>query len=202
MRYDERLKNIWKACSGDESRYALQAALVDPEKKVIVATDGHMMVVLDVSVLLEPEDKKFLVPADAFKAAQSLFAAEKRREKTSRRSIFIRSTDDAVTVTVGDSKRIQSFDKETPIQSYPRWESVTCSTDGYKAEIVVSLSLLTALADAMRGTYKVEDSVTILVKDKEKPTIVTVGAPGKSYGMLMPMRSEHVKPTRFWQAGK
>lgn len=200
MRYDERLKNVWKACARYESRYALQAALVDPAKKVIIATDGHMLAVLDIGDLLEPEEKQFLIPVDVFKAAQSLFAAEKRKEKKLRKPIFIRSTDDAVTVTVGDSKRSQSFDKE--IRTYPQWETVTCSTDGYKAEIVVSLSLLTALVDAMRGTYKIEDSVTILVKDKEKPTIVTVGAQGKSYGMLMPMRSEHVKPTRFWQAEK
>lgn len=200
MRYHERLKNIWKACSGEESRYALQAALVDPEKKVIVATDGHMLVVLDVSDLLEPEDTKFLIPVDALKAAQALYMAQKRREQKVRLAVFIRATEDAVTVTVGNTKRIQSFDRET--HTYPEWEAVTCSTDGYKAEIVVSLSLLTALVDAMRGTYKDEDSVTILVKEKEKPTIVTVGAPGKSYGMLMPMRSEHVKPTRFWQAEK
>lgn len=200
MRYDERLKNMWKACARDESRYALQAALVDPDKKVIVATDGHMLAVLDVSDLLEPEEKQFLIPVDAFKAAQSLFAAEKRKEKKLRRAIFIRSTDDAVTVTVGYSKRSQSFDKET--RTYPQWEAVTCSTDGYEAEIVVSMSLLTALVDAMRGTYKIEDSVTIHFKKKDKATIVSVGAPRKSYGMLMPMRSEHTKPTQFWKEAK
>lgn len=196
MRYDERLKNLAKVCTCEESRYALNAARLDCEKKVIAATDGHVLAVIDVTDLIEPEEKSFTIPVDALKAAQSFFAVEKRREKKLQRCIFIRNVDDSVIVSVRQSKRGQSFDCET--RQYPQWAAVPPTGKEHKLGITMSVGLLTNLALAMRGNYKAEDAVSIFVKDKESAVLVSVTSANKTYGMLMPMRIEHKMPKRFW----
>ena len=196
MRYDERLKNLWKASSREESRYALSAARLDCEKKVIVATDGHMLAVLDVEDLIESGEKSFTIPVDALRAAQAFFVSEKRKWMKLRKDIFIRSNEDSVTVTVGSSKRGQSFEPET--RTYPDWQAVTSIGKDHKFGITMSVGLLMRLADSMRGNFKAEDAVSLSVKDTESAVIVGVNGNGRAYGMLMPMRVPYKMPKRFW----
>lgn len=196
MKYDERLKNLWKACSREKTRYILNAARLDCERKVIIATDGHMLAVLDVKDLIESDEKSLTIPVDALRAAQTFFMAEKRKAQKLRKDIFIRGNGDSVTVTVGASKRGQSFEPET--RTYPDWQAVCGGGEGYKLVITVSAGLLMRLAESMRGNFKADDAVSLSVKDAQSAVLVAVNGNATSCGILMPMRITPEMPTRFW----
>lgn len=202
MRYSEALKNLWKATTKYESRYALRAIKIDAENKVAVATDGHMLVIVDIESLLDPDDKSFLLPVDALKAARLLYLDEKKRDRTKfkkgMRPIVMRAVDDCVTVFIGASKRGQSFDLISG--TYPEWEKVLpAKGKEYPTSITLSLGLLSSLVESMLGNYKRDDAVTISVKSMEEAVLVAANGDFKSYGMLMPMRTEAKKPTQFWK---
>jgi DNA polymerase III sliding clamp (beta) subunit (PCNA family) len=201
VKYGECLKNLWKCVAAEESRYTLQAVKIDAEKKVAVVTDGHCLAVKDITALLEPDEKTFLLPVKALKAARALWLEERARFRTKNqkerdvRPIFIRATEDAVTVYIGASKRGQSFDMVTG--QYPQWEVVATEVKDHHKSVTLSLGILSNLVEAMRE-YKGEDAVTFYTESPDKPVLVAVSGEGKSYGILMPMRVDHNKPTRFW----
>ena len=204
MKYGECLKNLWKAAATEESRYTIQAVKIDADKKVAVATDGHMLCIIDVTTLLEPDEKSFLIPVEALKASRQLYLAERARFRTKIqkdrdvRPVFIRATEEAVTVFIGSSKRGQSFELTTGI--YPDWQAVAKAPQGYKHSITLSVGLLLRLAEAMRGNSHAVDGVGLLVKTENDPVLVTLPhtSDTKTYGMLMPMRMGDVRVNRFW----
>jgi DNA polymerase III sliding clamp (beta) subunit (PCNA family) len=201
MKYSERLKNLWKATSVEESRYTPRAVQIDAEKKIAVATDGHMLSIVDVKDLLDPEEKTFLLPVDALKAARLLYLEEKKKHPRGRvsemRPVKIQKTDDSVTVVVGSSKRGQSFDLMNGV--YPAWDKVIPDAKGYETSITFSIGLLCKLAESMRGDFKMEDTVSLSVKTKDHPVLVTVNGNSPSYGILVPMRTKHHAPKMFWE---
>lgn len=204
MKYSERLKNLWKATSVGKSRYTLGAVQIDTEKKIAVATDGHMLSIVDVADLLDPGEKTFLLPVDALKAARLLYLEEKKKHPRGRvsemRPVKIQKTDDSVTVVVGSSKRGQSFDLMSGV--YPSWDKVIPDSKGYETSITFSIGLLCKLAESMRGDFKMEDAVSLSVKAKDQTVIVTVNGNSPSYGLLMPMRTECHTPKMFWMERK
>lgn len=202
MKYGECLKNLWKCVAVEDSRYTLQAIKIDAEKKVAVVTDGHCLAVKDITALLESDEKSFLLPVKALKAARALWLEERARFRTKAdkqnkvRPIFIRATEDAVTVYIGASKRGQSFDIVTG--QYPRWEEVVKDHKDYKLSITLSVGLLVQLAEAMKGNFALHDGVSLMVKTEADPIILAVSTDEKTYGLLMPMRYSGQSPERFW----
>jgi DNA polymerase III sliding clamp (beta) subunit (PCNA family) len=201
VRYDPTLKNIWKCASDEVRRYALQAVSIDAEKKVAAVTDGHCLAAVDVKHLLEPEEKSFLVPIEALKAAASLYSQQRRKPQKERQDVFIRFANDAVTVSVGKSKRSQTFDPEHG--QYPRWETVLPNPDGYKLGIALSADLLIQLLSALHGNYDRDSVVNLYVAGEDKPVIVgTRNMDRLNYGLLMPVRYAGDMPKRFWEQRK
>ena len=150
MKYAEKLKNIWNIATTEETRYIFNCIQIDAEKKVAVATDGRCMAVIDVTDLLETEEKSFLIPAQAIKAAHQLLVTEQARfrskaDKKNDRPVFIRATEDSVTVFVGESKRGVSF--VLPKGQFPQWERVLPQKMGdYKPAITLDATLLLKLS--------------------------------------------------------
>ena len=101
----------------------------------------------------------------------------------------------AVTVYVGTSKRGQSFDAVKG--EFPEWEGIAPKTPGDKG-ITVSLGHLQRLVAALQGSYAREDAVTVYVSGPEQVTVIAVNSHTQTYGLLMPMRSEHKPPVTFW----
>ncbi len=203
MKYAEKLKNIWKIAATEETRYILSCIQIDAEKKVAVATDGICLAVIDVTDLLETEEKSFLIPAQAIKAAHQLLVTERARfrskaDKKNARPVFIRAIEDSVTVFVGESKRGVSFDR--PGGQFPQWQAIANGTmDGYNLAIELDPSLLLKLSDALRnGNFIRSMGVSLYVKDGASPIIVCVECESKTFGLLMRMRNVIAKPTQFW----
>jgi hypothetical protein len=179
----------------------IETIKIDADKKVAVATDGHCMAVIDVTDLLEPEEKSFLIPAPAVKAAQQLLVTERARfrskeDKKKARPVFIRSSEDSVTVFVGGSRRGVSFD--IPTGRFPQWERVVTKPEGYKFGITVDAAILLRLTDALHNGPVRHQGVSLFVKDEKSPIIVSVESDSKSFALLMAQRGEYKQPTPFW----
>lgn len=200
MIYHDRLKWIHKSCATEDGSYTLAGFYVDAEKKVAVATDGHALVALDVFDLLEPEEKSFVVPIEAAKAAQAFFAKQKRLKIPKR--VFVRCDGETVAVSQEGSRRAQFFDK--PRGQFPQWTAVATPPKDYKHAITISAGLLHRLSEAMHGDYSREDGVTLYVKDATSAIFVGVSSllGLKTLGVLMPMRNQCAMPTEFWKAEK
>ena len=201
MEYTERLKNLWKCAGSTLDRENLTSIKIDSEKKVAVASDGRLIAVIDVTDLLEPEEKSFLIPAPAIKAAQQLLVTERARfrskaDKKKARPVFIRSSEFSVTVFVGQSHRGVSFD--LPTGQFPQWEVVVTKLEGYKFGITLDASLLIRLTDALHNGIVRHQGVSLFVKDEASPIIVGVESDSKYFALLSPMRVQQNQPTPFW----
>ena len=201
MKYGEALKNIWKAVSTEDSRYMLRAIKIDAEKEVAVATDGHVLCAIDITTLLEPGEKSFLLPPEAIKAARQLYIQERARyrsklNKDKARPVFMRGGADAVTVFVGESKRGQSYDVLSG--TYPTWEAECPKPEGYEKRICLSVGLLTSLVAALQGSEQRSDGVTLYAKTEADPILVSTTGRHQGYGLLMPMRADHGQAKQFW----
>lgn len=202
MKYAEKLKNLWKCASGDETRYFMNCISIDADKKVAVATDGHILAAIDITDLLETGEKSFLLPGEALKAAQQLLTSERGRWRSKNdkinktRPVFIQATEDAVTVFVGTSRRGQSFDK--PKKDFPKWEGIIPKQEGYGLGVELDPELLLKLADGIRSGAFHKSGVSLFVKDEASPIVVSMGNDTKTYGMTMLMRLGYSFPKPFW----
>ena len=205
MKYAEKLKNLWKCASGGKTRYSTRYSMtcisIDADKKVAVATDGHILAAIDITDLLETGEKSFLLPGEALKAAQQLLISERSRWRTKNdklnktRPVFIQATEDAVTVFVSTSRRGQSFDK--PKQDFPKWEGIIPKPDGYGLGVTLDIELLLNLTDGIRSGAFHKSGVSLFIKDKASPIVVSMGNDTKTYGMMMSMRLGYSFPKPF-----
>jgi DNA polymerase III sliding clamp (beta) subunit (PCNA family) len=203
MKYSQALKGMWCGASKEESRYTLRAVYIDADKKAAVVTDGHLLAIMDVSDLLEDEEKSFLIPVDALRAADALFVKFKpRTAKAKAPDVFIRAAEDSVTVSVGGSRRSQSFDKMHG--QFPQWAAVfPKETEKYTTSIFLSEELLLSLAKSLAGTEKRSSGICLSVCDDKSVILVTrqssMMGGRKSCGLLMPMRDySGAKASAFW----
>jgi hypothetical protein len=206
MKFHARIAMICKAASRKETpRYSsITSAYLDLDARQLVATTGTIMVVHDVSDLIEPSDTSGLIPAVAFADAKKLSMGGKFacRIDTAGR--------DQITVSVGKGDR---YIYDRPTGSFPNYKAVMPQQSSYDHAVVVSLdaSLLWDLAQAMgkrdpgdRNTPAVQLHIKLPTEEDEKkgirffPIAVTrcgedrhsKPRPAQVVGVLMPMRYE------------
>lgn len=188
MKYDKRLNNIWKSCSTELTRYKLGSVKLDADKKVLVSTDGHMLVVTDVSDLLDAGEKSFLIPSSALKFSQSV-------SKKNAPPVRIEKREKAVAVVVGGLD--QRLYCPGDASQFPRWEAVAPDPEVYKNCILVDPALLSRLYEAIYGE-DFRGGVVLWFKDATSPMIVGRTGISKRYSLLMPMLGEKNMPAKFW----
>ena len=200
MIYESSLRYLWKAVSDHDSRYALQAVKLDTERRVLVATDGHMLSVVDADRLIEKDEGNFLIPRDALIAADGFY---RKQNAKSRIPIYIRKDGGAVVVNIGLSKREQRFPAISG--DFPKWpEVIPKDLKSYGKCVTLNASRLLALTNTLQTEYRGvarEPAVELLINGTEKPIVVRVN--GCSLGIMMPMRNNisawDRQPRAFWE---
>lgn len=192
MIYDKSIANLWKATSKDTTRYSLQAICIDAKRKVAVATDGHMMVVVDISSMLEPAEESFLLPAQALKAATSF---DPKGKNIKRPKIYIRKVEAAIVVSMEGSLRSQIFD--TPKLLYPDWDKAIPSKS-FQKSIALAPGLLNRLYEAV-ATPDLIYGVALYFDNPDHCMKVALRSGSRTYAVLMPTRWVHEEPTAFWR---
>ena len=179
---------IESAVSDEESRYAISSVLLDPEKGVCVATDGHQIAV----VPCEPEkhDVRGLVPKKAFTLAR---AAEKRIPKKQR------VTAPAVTMTVNGRVNIRSrfndevFSVRKGDGKFPEWEGLCKGFEG-APDLVINLAVLAKAVEAISdSSSRVPYGVALWINKKQQPSqgamlVAPAMGDSKAFAIVMPMR--------------
>lgn len=195
MIYHEKLKNLWKVASKeDASRYSIHDIMMDVDKKVIVATDGHAMTMLSIDGLIEDGEKSFMIPVEALKAAHTMY---NRVARGLGLKVYIRATEEEIIVSRQGTKNAHSFDLTQG--TYPQWDAIIAPPEKYAAKVTLDAEILSSLSLALNGEDRCSGIILYVSADPEKQIYVTVNRTD-SLGTIMPMRLETTnQPSRFWE---
>jgi hypothetical protein len=196
MIYHEKLKNLWKVASKeDASRYSIHDIMMDVDKKVIVATDGHAMTMLSIDGLIEDGEKSFMIPIEALKTAQTMY---NRVARGLGLKVYIRANEEEIIVSRLSTKNARIFDR--PMGTYyPQWNAIIAPPEKYAAKLTIDAELLSRLSLALNGDDLCSGVILYVTDDPEKQIYVTVNRTD-SLGTIMPMRLETTNPpSRFWE---
>lgn len=169
---------IEMATSQEYSRYTMQAVKLDVEKKVMVATDGHILACIPASV--EPQDHTALIGLDTMKQLRAIDKQNKKQNKSAHTAI---TTNGKVTVESLNSK------SEFPVVegNFPNWEAVKPDMTG-PATISLNAALLLRLAQAISDNSNSKTAVVKLwIKDANSAIGVQV-SDSSAWGAIMPCR--------------
>lgn len=170
-----------------ESRYILDAILLDVEQKVLVATDGHQLAV----VPAEPEkyDTTGIIPSKAFRMARE---AQRRVPKKMRRK-------NPVTLSVNGRVTIRSKYNDEAISvsrgkgQFPKWREAIEKFEGAPDAIIDIELLKKAIGSITDNTSHTSGMFAIWINKESSPTqksILLSPAYGTKdrFAILMPAR--------------
>jgi hypothetical protein len=187
-------QRIELATSDCDTRYTLKAVHLDVDRKIMCATDGHILAVIPAEI--EPKDVTGLIPVRAFKVAREAIkrVKPKLRQTASTaiqafRKIIIRAP------YHGESTVLQRPQGRFPIE----WEKAIPKASG-APDVVFNIDLLNRLTESLRNPGQGCDRTVRLWIDKSKrpsqaAILVSVGIDQKQHpgvGVLMPARNERV----------
>ncbi len=193
MKFSEMyLGSIASVLSKEEFRYTLRQPYLDVPKKLFLATNGHSLVAIPVTV--GEGDTSGVVDIRAVRYYQSAMKKWRKKQISFGRKSEITEPKliCAETVVFQDSDgTTMSFPRDGKAQ-FPKTEDVFAKLNG--TPVHLDAVLLKKLYDAMRGDSKT-DGITLWVPKEQGGAIAVslLTRPRASLGVLMPMRSDAVK---------
>jgi hypothetical protein len=190
MRYSEKLAKFSLIVSKEKSRYTLQVFHLDVTAGVLVATDGHRLVVH--SVETDPTDVTGNIPVEALAALQ-------KSRKQYPGAYLDCSSAEVVSVIAGS---LTLFQGERDPGMFPNWKAVLpsagISEDG-AITVAFDAKYLYEIAQAMGASdYHTAGPHTVTLAIRDNQTAITVMKGDEAIGILMPCRTERKRVARFW----
>jgi len=163
---------IEKAVAKNDVRYYLQYVHYEPEKKRLVATNGHIAAVVEVAV--GADDVEAMIPVEVFKRARDLAKGAKSLPAQVEVNGCYKFVDQG------------QLPRETDAGKFPDIDAVIPKKPDTEPTFCLDVKALAQLAEAIcRTDKKGKNIVRIWVNEKDGPAFVEGNA---GIGVIMPCR--------------